>query len=237
MWEAGGGQTNRPAAPHAPAAAKSTPRPPAPGLTVPTATLADQAAMLAASVASRTYPLRAVLTNTEGAVWGELDKLVESTLGLRLRGPNKGLPRVSTTSIAPCAQLHEPAEDRSGWYNGMILLLFAPDVPDEVLTNLDSLTKKLLEVRSPSTKQRCVHHVLAVPCAHATEAAFLAAASQAPLAGAASKLRKRWCTVGYPGAQAVGEHAHLHRLLSPLMRAVASDSRGGTADSAPVDVE
>ena len=231
MWESIGGQSQSaqptPRAAVTPSASLSAPPPPAAApaapavAAVPTATLAEQSTRLAQSIASRNLPLRAVLTNTEPAVWPKLDQLIDSHLGFwRQRGTG--------SSLAPCEQLYDPDEESyvAGWYNGVVLLLLHPDAPDAATAKLESLATKLLEVRSPTSKQRCVHHVLYVPCAAATTEAFLVLGKDEPLNG--SKLRKRWRHAGHPGCQAMSVHAHVHRLLEPLMRAVD--------ESAAVDV-
>ena len=181
MWESVGGQTTQQAArivaTHT--ASSSTPPPPPPtSVAVPTATLAEQSALLARSIASRQLPLRAVLTNTEHAVWPKLNQLIEGHLGFWNQ-------QGAGSSIAPCEQLYDPDEGSclSGWYNGVVMLLLHPDVPEAATAKIESLVTKLLEVRSPSSKTRCVHHVLLVPCAAATTTAFLALGKEEQLDG------------------------------------------------------
>ena len=249
MWrEAGGGAAPAAAPAVAPAAApgrapmRNSSSSLSPQL-VATLSLEEQAAALASSVSSRTLPLRAVLSNVESAMWPKIDDAVEMYLGRQLRARaapqgvrgSRATASLISASVAPCAELHDPP-GRPGWYNGVVLLFFSPDVPSDAVANVESLMGKLLELSSgvPGRSQRCLHHVIAVPSGGGraeNEIAFFASARDGSV-----PLRRRWRTVGHPGCQAMSEHAHLPPLLRPLMRAVEDAGRSAPGGRAEVEV-
>ena len=200
----------------------------------PSKLLTEQKNDITAATRARTHSLRAVLTNVQPeSLRAKIDELIEYQLGMRLRHlagertEARGAAALAR-SLAPATQLHEPAESEglAGFYNGTILLMLYPDLPDEASANFDTLANKLLELRTPD-RQKAVHHVIAVPCGSGSSELFDAPRERAVATG----LRKRWRTATNPNAQAMREHRHLASLLMPLMSGVAAGnaSRGGPA--------
>ena len=115
MWsQLGGSKARAPPQPLQHRAPASTPAAPTTSpaivaevvLSVPTATLQEQASLLTAATAAREFALRAVLTNVDAAHWPLIDEAVEAVLGLPLRAMAGTLQRSTaavqrTASVAP----------------------------------------------------------------------------------------------------------------------------------------
>ena len=186
------------------------------------APLAEQASILARETGGRSkYHLRAVLSNVPAKVFSTVDDTVATHLGLKLRyvAGETDVARPGTVPktagrIAPCAQLFEPPEGLAGYYEGMVLLFFYPDVPPDALEACEAAMTKLLEIRHE--KKKVVNHVVAVPCGWKGSDFFAAPAESE------SGLRKRWRTAGMPGCQPMREHRQLDTLLTPLIGSLSA---------------
>lgn len=203
--------------------AASVPAEPAPQ----TATIEEQVATLFAATASREFALRAVLTNVDATMRSKVDETVQDHLGLKLRtlAGQQGRSPYLKESVAPCAPLLDTTS-LAGYYNGMVVLFFYPDCPSDAVSNAETLTAKLLELKSAKTGRRCIHHVLALPCGDgASNDAFFGSGREST----ETMLRKYWRGAGHPGCHAMSEHPHLRRLLEPLMQAVASSYKTGVS--------
>jgi hypothetical protein len=149
--------TRKAAAAHkaAAAAAASNPKD---GRVDDTVSLEEQAAELRAAITTRPLPLKAVLSNVPPALRKKVDELVEVHLAKPMRllnmsagskaGSKKGGASGGPTK-APCAPLRDPP-GQAGWYNGVVLLLFYPDVPADLASACETLMKELLKVRAPA---------------------------------------------------------------------------------------
>lgn len=205
---------------------------------IQTMLLAEQTRELTTLTGGRTNSLRAVLTNLQPeSLRAKVDELVETHLGQRLRylagerTEARGAAALAR-SVAPATMLHEPAESEGvgGYYNGTLLLLFYPDVPDGASTNCETLMAKLLELRTPD-KGKPLHHILAVPCGLTGET--FGEYLNAPRERSKPGLRKYWRTAGIPGSQNMYDHKHVGRLLKPLIAGVQASNQamGGPAVS------
>ena len=136
--------------------------------------------------------LRAVLTNAHPSIRPEINQVVEGELINRFRtllvsGPAASANAVglsyavangSFTPSKPAMELEEPENEAAGWYNSMVILLFAPDVPLQAVKACETCVKKLLGIRK-KTKDGTLrlYHVICLPSNHQAEQLFEATAA------------------------------------------------------------